>query len=274
MAKGKVRLRVATGVIGGGAIILLTYLGAWPIGMAMLVVGLATQLEIYRLYKFDGKEAWQIAGLLLGAVLFMNSLLPGMLPTAALIIILLIGWASIRRPADVLIRLRTTVFCAIYPTAMIAFLIGIRSDTLNFGAASATSLTILVLIIIWATDTCAYLVGSAIGRHRLAARISPSKTVEGAIGGVIGALLAAVAFELSIGSPLSRVQVLVLALLCSLATQAGDLFASRLKRRAHVEDSGSILPGHGGLLDRFDGAIFASPVAYYYLLLVGVISRS
>ncbi len=163
---------------------------------------------------------------------------------------------------------------AVYPMAMLAFLIDIRLDAMHLGPAQAVYTTLAVFILIWATDTAAYLVGSTIGRHEFAPGVSPSKTVEGAIGGVVGALLVGVALELSIVSFIGRVEVLGLALLCSLATQGGDLYASLLKRRARVKDSGSILPGHGGLLDRFDGAIVASPVAYFYLLAIGVLSRS
>ena len=120
---------------------------------------------------------------------------------------------------------------------------------------SRLNLLLWVFIVTWATDIGAYFVGRAIGRNKLAPTISPGKTIEGLIGGMIaaGLLGGAWAIEQGLGKPL-----LVAAPLFALAAQAGDLFESWIKRRAGVKDSGHILPGHGGLLDRVDGLV---PVA-------------
>jgi phosphatidate cytidylyltransferase len=117
------------------------------------------------------------------------------------------------------------------------------------------ALLLWVFIVTWSTDIGAYLVGRAIGRNKLAPSISPGKTVEGLIGGVIAAALlgGAWAFVLELPLPL-----LILAPLFAIAAQAGDLFESWMKRRAGLKDSGNWLPGHGGLLDRLDGLV---PVA-------------
>lgn len=117
---------------------------------------------------------------------------------------------------------------------------------------------------IWANDTFAYLSGKWLGKHKLANRISPKKTIEGFIGGLIGALL--VGYLLSLfWEELNIYLWLIFALLVSVFGTIGDLFESTLKRAAHVKDSGNLIPGHGGILDRLDSFLFATPVAYFYL---------
>ncbi len=108
MTKRRFVHRILTAVVGAGLICLVTSLGAWPLGLALLLVGLVTQGEVYRLYKYCGKEAWYFAGLVLGAMLCMRSLIPGILPAIVLNVILILGWASVKRPEDVLERLRVT----------------------------------------------------------------------------------------------------------------------------------------------------------------------
>jgi len=122
-----------------------------------------------------------------------------------------------------------------------------------------TSLALLLFIVlcIWATDVGAYLVGKAIGKRKLAPMISPNKTIEGSAGGVLCAMLIAYIFQLFLPFPYSILKVILLAGLISISGQFGDLIESGIKREFRVKDSGSILPGHGGILDRFDSLIFA-----------------
>lgn len=121
----------------------------------------------------------------------------------------------------------------------------------------------LVVGATWAMDILAYVVGKAIGRHQLAPKISPGKTVEGAVGALVGAV--AVTGPLGTWLGLSLLQAVALGLLLGVGGQLGDLFESFLKRRAGVKDSGTLLPGHGGVLDRFDSLLFNAPIAYYFL---------
>jgi phosphatidate cytidylyltransferase len=127
-------------------------------------------------------------------------------------------------------------------------------------------LLLFALAIIWASDTVAYFTGRAIGKHPLAPHISPKKTWEGSIAGMLGSLLVAYAFHyvLTIRLP----HLLTMAALGNIAGQMGDLLESACKRSAGVKDSGSLLPGHGGILDRIDALILCIPVVWYYLVLV------
>jgi phosphatidate cytidylyltransferase len=127
-------------------------------------------------------------------------------------------------------------------------------------------LLLFALVIIWAADTAAYFVGRAIGKHPLAPHISPKKTWEGSLAGLIGSLAVAYAFHFWLTIPLPH--LLAMATLGNIAGQMGDLLESAYKRSAGVKDSGSLLPGHGGILDRIDGLILCIPVIWYYLVLV------
>jgi phosphatidate cytidylyltransferase len=125
---------------------------------------------------------------------------------------------------------------------------------------------LFALAIIWASDTVAYFAGRAIGKHPLAPHISPKKTWEGSIAGMLGSLLVAYAFHYWLTIPLPH--LFAMAALGNIAGQMGDLLESACKRSAGVKDSGGLLPGHGGILDRIDALILAIPVIWYYLVLV------
>ncbi len=122
----------------------------------------------------------------------------------------------------------------------------------------------LVLLIVMASDSAAYFTGINLGRRKLYPVISPNKSVEGAIGGLAGGLLAAFISRYTFFPVLNNVDCLVLGLGLGVLSQLGDLFESMIKRACAVKDSGSLLPGHGGILDRLDSLLFAFPLAYYY----------
>jgi phosphatidate cytidylyltransferase len=127
-------------------------------------------------------------------------------------------------------------------------------------------LLLFALAVTWAADTTAYFVGRAIGKHPLAPHISPKKTWEGSLGGILGSLLIGGAANFFI--PIAIPHLLAMAALGNIAGQMGDLAESAYKRSAGVKDSGTLLPGHGGVLDRIDAQILCIPVVWYYLVLV------
>jgi phosphatidate cytidylyltransferase len=133
-------------------------------------------------------------------------------------------------------------------------------------AANGPKFLLFALVLTWAADSTAYFVGRAIGKHPLAPHISPKKTWEGSIGSMFGSLLVAYAFSFWI--PISPTHLLIMAVLGNIAGQMGDLLESAYKRSAGVKDSGGLLPGHGGVLDRIDALILCIPVIWYYLVLV------
>jgi phosphatidate cytidylyltransferase len=139
--------------------------------------------------------------------------------------------------------------------------------TLHAVAGIGPKLLLFALVITWAGDTVAYFVGRAIGKHPFAPILSPKKTWEGAVGGFLGSLLVGVAFSKWIH--VSMGQMLAMAAVGNVAGQVGDLLESAYKRSAGVKDSGTLLPGHGGILDRIDALILAIPVVCYYWILFG-----
>ena len=126
----------------------------------------------------------------------------------------------------------------------------------------------LIFISSWGCDTCAYCVGVLIGKHKMSPKLSPKKSVEGAVGGVLGAALLGAVYALAISSRMSGSgsHVLTFAIICGvggLISMVGDLAASAIKRNHDIKDYGKLIPGHGGILDRFDSVIFVAPVIYY-----------
>jgi phosphatidate cytidylyltransferase len=127
-----------------------------------------------------------------------------------------------------------------------------------------SSWLLLIMLIVMTNDATAYYVGSAFGKHRLYEAVSPKKSIEGALGGLAGSLIGALLAQYFFFNQLGYADVIITALVIGVIGQVGDLFESLLKRSFGVKDSGSIFPGHGGVLDRLDSILFAAPVTYYY----------
>ena len=150
----------------------------------------------------------------------------------------------------------------IYIPLLLSFLVSIRR------APDGMTWIFLLLAIIFAGDISAYYVGSYLGRHKLNPAISPGKTIEGAIGGLVGNLLVGSIGKIFFLTALSWGSAVLFFLAVGLAGQVGDLFESEFKRSSKIKDSGGLLPGHGGFLDRIDALLFASPVAYLFKIYI------
>ncbi|MGI5872071.1 MAG: phosphatidate cytidylyltransferase, partial [Bacillota bacterium] len=144
----------------------------------------------------------------------------------------------------------------VYPGVLLSYIVLIRQLP-----EDGLLLTIFTYIVTWSCDTGAYFVGITCGRHKLAPKISPNKTIEGAVGGVLIGSAVGTVYLLLVGFPV--LPWAVLALMGSIISLLGDLFESLLKRGANLKDSGDFLPGHGGVLDRFDSMMFVAPLIYY-----------
>lgn len=122
----------------------------------------------------------------------------------------------------------------------------------------------LVFIIAFGTDTFAYIIGSLFGKHKLYKKVSPNKSIEGALGGIIGSILIVIIFAFNYDlSPISH--LVIMTIIASILSQIGDLVASKIKRLANLKDYGKLMLGHGGIMDRFDSIIFAAPIVYYFI---------
>ena len=127
---------------------------------------------------------------------------------------------------------------------------------------------LVIMLIVMTNDSAAYYTGSAFGKHRLYPLVSPKKSIEGAIGGLFGSLCGTLLAKYSFFPQLTLADAVVTAVVVGLMGQTGDLFESLLKRSFGVKDSGTLIPGHGGVLDRMDSILFAAPVTYYYVIYV------
>ncbi|NBG87603.1 phosphatidate cytidylyltransferase [Isachenkonia alkalipeptolytica] len=154
-----------------------------------------------------------------------------------------------------------TLYGILYIPILMSYII--RVDLLE----SPAHIIWLVFIIAFATDTFAYFTGRFLGKHKLCPRVSPKKTIEGSIGGLVGTVAACGVFAYFI-FPQGIFSFMILGALGSAVAQMGDLSASMVKRWTGIKDFGKIMPGHGGVLDRFDSIIFAAPLVYYYITMV------
>jgi phosphatidate cytidylyltransferase len=250
---------------------LLLVLFAGPPWLTVAVVALALALglaEFFGLLRARGIRPMQRVGILLGAVFFLEVCWPGvaLVPILPLAALLPLGFA-LWRGTDVesVSAAAVTLLGSLYLGALGGTIAGLR--LLEPAAQGAWRVTLLLVIVVF-SDTLAFFVGHAIGRRRLAPAVSPGKSVEGALGGIVGGMLGALAVQ-RLGMPgLPLAHALLLGVAVAVLGIVGDLDESLLKRWAGVKDSGRLLPGHGGMLDRLDSLLFGAPVLYYYFLCV------
>ncbi len=163
-------------------------------------------------------------------------------------------------------QVMTTYFCLIYAPVMLSFIFLTRQ--LSYGVY----LVWMIFISSWISDTCAYLVGVMIGKHKLAPQLSPKKSIEGSIGGIVGSAIVGFLFgyfllDKAMGGYMFGVALFVIGAIGSVISQVGDLAASAIKRNHGIKDYGHLIPGHGGIMDRFDSVIFTAPMVYFLIIL-------
>lgn len=273
-------LRILTAVVAAPVIVGLAWVGGWFFGLLVLGAALLIQWEVYEMMREGGGQPRRGLGMLLGAFLVLRVLEPAFWPWVVVVVLVILGRIPFEhKREEPLVSLADTVFGAVYPTALIGYVLQLRTARgPEVGSVRAFWLVLSLLFLVWAADIFAYYVGRALGRHAMAPRVSPNKTWEGAAGGLAGTLgVAALLKLLPLGfvghheaalAFLGWPHVAALALICGVIAPIGDLAESKLKRSVRVKDSSTILPGHGGLLDRFDTMIFAAPTAYLYLAYV------
>jgi phosphatidate cytidylyltransferase len=191
------------------------------------------------------------------------------LATAAVMLVLALSLRRAPRPRQVE-SMAVTIFGVLYVGWLSAHQVLLRELPWRAGTdyADGASYVLLAFLTTWSCDTGAYAVGRLLGRNRPWARISPRKSLEGAIGGLASAVLSAFVARAWFAPYLGPYDALALGCLVGVFAQVGDLVESLLKRDARHGDSSDIIPGHGGILDRFDSLYFGAPLVYYYLKLV------
>lgn len=263
--------RAAVVLIGAPALGLIAWFGGWWFRGLIALVVLLGALEFQRMMAAKGFEPSCVLAPLSALALAVAVVLQSVSSHAILtvVVLMILGVEPLRRAQHrPLTRVATTLFGALYVGWLAAHLVLLR----EFGGAADVGLRALGLVAAatWACDILAFLVGVSVGRHLLAPHLSPKKTVEGAAGGVIGAVLAGTASALFFADFLSPWQGAALGLVCGVVGQVGDLFESLVKRDAGIKDTADLLPGHGGVLDRFDSLLFNAPLVYWLLRSWGV----
>ncbi len=237
----------------------------------VVVAALLALRELYRLAAARGHRCHRLLGAVV-AVLIMTSFAFAAVDIRYALAFGLIALplASLWRGGDwgpALADIGTTFFVATFVGVLFGYLIDLRTmNDLPKGDETGADLVFLLFFVVWSSDTAAYYVGTSFGRRPLAPRVSPKKTVEGAVGGVLGALAAAFVARAWFMQRLSAGDCLFLGLSLGAIGILGDLVESMLKRGAGMKDSASLVPGHGGILDRMDALLYAGPVLYYYYL--------
>jgi phosphatidate cytidylyltransferase len=266
------KYRVITGAVGVPLVILAIWFGdPWPwFTLLIAAAALAGTYEFYKMANFDRREPLLYLGLLcsLALVLSPHYRSPDVLPIVitATILISLIFLLCRQSKEGAFRNWAWTIVGALYVGWMLSHWLSLR------GLEDGRNWVYLAILTTFANDTGAYFIGRARGKRKLAPAISEGKTWEGAIGGLICAILVAmvIATVLNHISPFTfrYWQIILLGFFVSLFAQLGDLVESLLKRNTGVKESGNLLPGHGGILDRFDSLIFVGAVVYYYVIWV------
>ena len=274
------RTRILTALGLGSVFVGAVVISEYSSVLIFLIIALTGLWEFYTLIAKNAEvKPQKFAGTVLGLLLYITGITLTVLADSTGIslmewkkigagfLLLFLGIATIemfRKRVQSFQNVSTTLFGAFYTCMPFTLLVNCGVDA----QGNYAPWTIIgFFFIIWASDTGAYFVGRSFGKHKLAERLSPKKTVEGFIGGIFASAL--VAYLISMyNSMLSVTAWIICGIVLAIAGTAGDLFESMLKRQLGVKDSGNILPGHGGILDRFDSTYFAAPVFWMFVKLL------
>jgi phosphatidate cytidylyltransferase len=268
--------------ITGAFIVIFVLGGLWFSPISFFVVGAVmiagTQREYYIMVRGTGVRPQLITGIISGFLLYVISTtvalgwIPrqwflAMIPVISIVMVIEL-FRNVERPFDSLAHTFFSILYTAVPFSMFPFSAfnqtGLSPLLPMEGILFSPGIMVGFFLLLWTNDTGAYLVGSAIGRHRLFERISPKKSWEGFFGGLILTLFVARLFSGWLGVADTK-GWMIIALIISVGGTFGDLLESMLKRSLGLKDSGTIMPGHGGFLDRFDSVVVAFPLVYLYL---------
>ncbi len=278
--RSETAVRLLVAAIGIPVALLVIYLGGWWLTLLVAVVAGLAAREFYQLARAVGARPLQLPGVVMavGAVLIAGvGFAAGGIGVWLILttLVMAAGVIGARKPEEgPLLAAAATVFGAAYTGGLLAYAVLLRHLPGIESSLHGASLLFLPVLLTWVNDSAAYFGGRRFGRNKLIPSVSPGKTVEGSVAGITATVLVALPYAFWLEQfPTYRVSLPValgLGLLVAVAAQVGDLVESLLKRDAGVKDSGTLLPGHGGALDRFDALLFTIPLAYFFFFyLVG-----
>jgi phosphatidate cytidylyltransferase len=255
LISGIILVLVAIAVIVPGNEVLLA---------AMCIISWVGLFELYRVFGME-KSILAVCGYVAAGLYYVNlqfQVVSDLIGGAIAFLIVLMAVYVFTYPKYHTQQIVGAFFGVFYVAVMLSYIYRTRQLPMEMGAY----LVWLIFLSAWGSDTCAYCVGMLIGKHKMTPRLSPKKSVEGAIGGVVGAALLGFLYAYIFHAQLGAKMPPYVALLCAagaLISMVGDLAASAIKRNYEIKDYGTLIPGHGGILDRFDSVIFTAPVVFY-----------
>lgn len=282
MARSETATRTAVAVAGVPVAVGAVYAGGWVLAALLALVAILAAREFFRMAELRsarplnllgaaGAAAFVVAGATAPARGWEN---PAFAGVAVVLVLACAAGAIWARGVEgqPLLSVSTTVFGALYTGMLLASGLLLREMPGVVEPWHGTALVFAPVLLTWTNDTAAYFVGRAFGRRKLIPRVSPGKTVEGTLGAVVGTIIAAVAYSWVLGGfgayRIGPLEAAAFGALISASAVVGDLVESLLKRDVGVKDSGTLLPGHGGALDRFDSLLFTLPIAYAFFRFV------
>lgn len=254
------KTRLISGILLVAAALLTIISGSYVLLFTLMCISVIGMNELYRAVKVRGDHAelLELAGYA-GAALYYLAVAAdfekfGNMAIIGVLVILMFVYVF-SYPRYQANQVMAAYFGFVYVAVMLSFILLTRN------LPDGKFLVWLIFLCSWGCDTCAYCVGMLIGKHKMAPVLSPKKSIEGAVGGVVGAALLGVIYAAATDGKMAEY-----ALICAvgaLISMVGDLAASAIKRNQGIKDYGKLIPGHGGILDRFDSVIFTAPVIYY-----------
>ena len=269
--------RVLFAVIAAPASIAIVYLGDWALAILLSVLAALAAWELFRIARVTGALPFDLAGIALAALIpiAVHGQRRGVYTLSltlivAMVLLLFAAAIWLRGPqGKPLASVSITAFGVMY-AGLFSYIYALRYHDYAVGPGAGTILVLLPVLLTWVTDIGAYVFGRTFGRRKLIPSISPGKTVEGAAGGLGLAVVICLIYVRFVLMPYAQLGLTVqgavlFGIVISVAAQTGDLAESLLKREAGVKDSSNIIPGHGGVLDRFDSLLFVLPIAFLLL---------
>lgn len=263
------RTRLISGIVLVAAALALIIAGGNVLLIGLMLVSYIGVFELYRIFRME-KSALGCLGYLAVTVYYINLGFP-FIPFFEMFVL---AFLILTMAAYVLLFPKyeaNQVFAGFIGVFYVAVMLSCIYQTRIL--PSGEYIVWLIFLCSWGCDTCAYCVGVLIGKHKMAPRLSPKKSIEGAIGGMIGASLLTILygyiFRVQMGLSMESIFILAgISAVGSIVSMIGDLAASAIKRNYDIKDYGTVIPGHGGILDRFDSVIFTAPVVYYLARLI------
>jgi phosphatidate cytidylyltransferase len=265
-------IRSVSGLVLGVIILGAVLISPWTFAMLLLFIVTVGTFEMAKLMHMDSKpnllmgEMFSFVSFGLTALVALGVMSQKWLLLELLLLVLPFLYALFSKKMDakhVLTYVYASMFYLCLPSAMMLFMY--RPDM--FGSMAGSWLIVLIFCLLWSNDVFAYLTGKLLGKHKLFPRISPGKTIEGSFGGLVFTVIAVSIFA-HYADWLPHSAAIGMAVITVVFGTLGDLCESMLKRQAGVKDSGKLIPGHGGILDRFDSVMFSVPFIFVYLLLL------